>query len=977
MGTNDSKINEIETEERDEYKTLKTTYPELWPGWQTVRLIGQGSYGAVYEIRRETKGFVESAALKVISIPKEESEVTALRSNGMDNVSITNWFDECMQDMLKEYGRMKDMKGHTNIVYCDDFNTVKHDDGLGWDIYIKMELLTALTDVIEQKDFSEVDIIRLGKDMCKALMVCKSKNVVHRDVKPQNIFVSQDGDYKLGDFGVSIISDHTTSAQTAGTYKYMAPEVYFNKPYGSKADIYSLGLVMYWLLNQRRAPFEPLPPQPVMKSNADKARMQRFNGEPLPAPCSGSEELKRIVLKACEFKIEDRYQTAEEMLEDLEGIGKAKRKKPLGKIIGAIAGAALLVGAAVFGISRLGKNQKSIPTEPEPSTVLAVTEPSVPETVATEIAATEPAGIAYDSETMYRIILTASEDMNVKEFNASLDTVKERLDILTGGAEYGFTTYEDTVELILPKDCLYGVDVENALMCYISRPTELFLLDPETAGWFAVPTKIELSREDIESVVVKNGSIEGIDPAEHGITSTTYPYLEMTVTEAVAEKIAAETTEWSGIVLAQDVSLSTWFYMDVVLQEDGRTLCVLNNDIEGNFIELMAYNYSHDILPNAFYYSVEPQVSWIDTAEAFNLGKNQCNEAELSGKAAMVFYTTYNISDTASGDWIDICAVFQERLDALEQPYAIGYEETEDGINAVFKTNPEHLSLEIMELIGSYNYGVTLRMGLKQQSFYSDVVGSIVENADGTLGYSINMDSSDSTALQEFTKGIKEETELILIVNNTPVLSTYIEAPITDGKVVFQNLIANDHEVIQDSNVWMVNLVNSIISGESTSSLYYDRAIFCMDEDGEVASEADFSINYVFDEAGIRKVIANHAPDATVKFSRSSISVYLDLDVDETLAETSTNLVKKIYNDLDFEGSYFDSIGFYLIEEDNDVMERARIFFNKNYFEGRITANGIFKNGRLDKYKQYFSYIVSNSAFYYQKTMGDKNAWDV
>jgi len=293
----------------------KNTFP-AYPGWETVRKIGAGSYGAVYEIERDLFGQKEKAALKVLSVPQSESDVEELYSNGYDDASITEHFRSCLEDTIREYQIMSEMKGHTNIVYCDDIQYVQKDDGFGWDIYIRMELLTSLTKVVDSK-LSEEQVIKLGLDISNALALCRSQNIIHRDIKPQNIFVSKDGDYKLGDFGIAKTVEKTSGGTKIGTYNYMAPEVYNNAPYGHAADIYSLGLVMYWMLNERRMPFVPLPPAVPKSTEIDAARLRRFQGEKLTAPLHGSEELKRIVLKACAYDPKDRYHIAEEMREDL------------------------------------------------------------------------------------------------------------------------------------------------------------------------------------------------------------------------------------------------------------------------------------------------------------------------------------------------------------------------------------------------------------------------------------------------------------------------------------------------------------------------------------------------------------------------------------------------------------------------------------------------------------------------------------
>lgn len=288
-----------------------------WEGWKCVKPIGKGGFGTVYEIQRIQHGITEKAAMKKISIPQSADEVDNLRIEGYDNESIARRFFSFAEDIVREYGIMAQMKGNANIVYCDDYKIVQQDDGFGWDIYIKMELLTPLVKALDQVS-SEAQIIRFGMDMCTALDLCQKRNVIYRDIKPQNILVSDDGVFKLGDFGVARTAEKTTRATVGiGTYQFMAPEVKNERPYGPTVDIYSLGLVMYWLLNERRSPFLPLPPAVPTHSDEQNALKRRFSGEQIPAPRSGSEGLKRIVLKACAFAPKDRYQSAREMREAL------------------------------------------------------------------------------------------------------------------------------------------------------------------------------------------------------------------------------------------------------------------------------------------------------------------------------------------------------------------------------------------------------------------------------------------------------------------------------------------------------------------------------------------------------------------------------------------------------------------------------------------------------------------------------------
>ena len=287
-----------------------------WPGWETVGLIGRGSFGAVYEIQRNVLGNVEKAALKVISIPQNASDIDEMISDGYDNESITSTFQAHLKSIVAEYALMRKMNGSSNIVNCDDVRYVQHDDGFGWDIYIKMELLTPLAKTLTGS-ISDETVIRLAQDMCAALNLCQKHGIIHRDIKPQIIFLSDNGDYKLGDFGVAKTVEKTSGGTKIGTYKYMAPEVYNNQPYGVGADIYSLGMVLYWMLNERRMPFLPLPPERLRAGMDEAARNRRLAGEAFGPPAHGSDQLKQIVMKACAYDPAERYRTAQEMLDDL------------------------------------------------------------------------------------------------------------------------------------------------------------------------------------------------------------------------------------------------------------------------------------------------------------------------------------------------------------------------------------------------------------------------------------------------------------------------------------------------------------------------------------------------------------------------------------------------------------------------------------------------------------------------------------
>ena len=287
-----------------------------YPGFITRKKIGWGSFGEVYEIENN---YGEKAALKVISIPRDESDTEKLLDEGYDNKSIYKRYEDYKEKVIDEYAHMAHLKGCTNIVHCEGISINQHEDRIGWDILIKMELLTPLMKSLGSS-ISEETVIRIGKDICTALTFCEQNNIIHRDIKPENIFVAQDGTYKLGDFGIAKEMSESIGTAKIGTYQYMAPEVFNNERYATRADVYSLGLALYWLLNEKRTPFLPLPPEMPTDSQEKEAQNKRFTGTKIPKPLYGSRRLQNIVLKACSFRPEDRYVSAEEMLKDLNAL---------------------------------------------------------------------------------------------------------------------------------------------------------------------------------------------------------------------------------------------------------------------------------------------------------------------------------------------------------------------------------------------------------------------------------------------------------------------------------------------------------------------------------------------------------------------------------------------------------------------------------------------------------------------------------
>ncbi len=299
-------------------------YGTVFGHWQVHEQLGQGSGGksAVFRLVHESSGTVESA-LKVIGIMEGQGSWTQLSPLAREEYQQT--LAECKQMAEQEVLLMNGLRGRTNIVDYLDHTFIEWSDGnsFGCDMLIRIELLRDLQSELRRgRILSEQEIIAVGKGICSALILCHSKNIIHRDIKPGNIFFNDEGNYKLGDFGIAKIleaSDAAMASTAIGTALYAAPEQ-ISRSYDSRVDIYSLGLVLYELCNCNQLPFVDA------QHGAETASHLRMTGNPLPPPRCSKSALTDVILIACAYRKEDRFQSAEAFFNalcSLDGCGTA------------------------------------------------------------------------------------------------------------------------------------------------------------------------------------------------------------------------------------------------------------------------------------------------------------------------------------------------------------------------------------------------------------------------------------------------------------------------------------------------------------------------------------------------------------------------------------------------------------------------------------------------------------------------------
>ena len=167
------------------------------------------------------------------------------------------------------------------------------------DMYIATEELEPLSKVMRSKDFSDDEITDFGLQMAEILSFLEENNIFHGNIRPENVFVTADGKYKLGGF-----SDFECKATDLD---FSAPEVADNRNPDLTTDIYSVGLIMYCLANDRALPFEG-----GLTTKAEAVKM-RTDGTAITAPKNGNEKLKSIIVIAIQPKNENRWKNAVNM----------------------------------------------------------------------------------------------------------------------------------------------------------------------------------------------------------------------------------------------------------------------------------------------------------------------------------------------------------------------------------------------------------------------------------------------------------------------------------------------------------------------------------------------------------------------------------------------------------------------------------------------------------------------------------------
>jgi len=271
--------------------------------YQVLGVLGVGGMGVVY--RGLDKSVGREVAIKTLSEATEE---------------------------LRQRFQLEARSGvlnHPNIVTVYDFG---EQDGMP---YIVMEYVPgdSLENMLRAgRQFTLIEKLEMVRQACLGLGYAHQKGVIHRDIKPANLMIQPDGHVKIVDFGVARLQSQAGQTQTGmviGTFHYISPERLLGKAADGRADIWSLGCILYLLLTGR-LPFPGDDP-------ATLHRVIREPHDPLSTMLSGyPPALDHLIDRALAKDPDSRYETGEEMASDIEAVNDDLKREHVGDVLASV-----------------------------------------------------------------------------------------------------------------------------------------------------------------------------------------------------------------------------------------------------------------------------------------------------------------------------------------------------------------------------------------------------------------------------------------------------------------------------------------------------------------------------------------------------------------------------------------------------------------------------------------------------------------
>lgn len=239
--------------------------------------------------------------VKIISVPASQKQLDALLLTGAykDSAAAAEYFKSLAEDTVKEVRLLQQLAKLEGFLPYEGWQIVPMEGNeLGYDVYLLGSYKRSLESYLRRNTMTHLSAVNLGIDLCAALSLCRRAGFIYTDLKPSNVFLSGQREYRIGDLGFAKLSAMKyTSMPGKYVSRYTPPELH--DPLATlnpTVDTYAVGIILYQIYNNGELPF------------AVKAPLKY-----LPTPLNADYEMAEIIQKACDPNPRKRYQTPAEM----------------------------------------------------------------------------------------------------------------------------------------------------------------------------------------------------------------------------------------------------------------------------------------------------------------------------------------------------------------------------------------------------------------------------------------------------------------------------------------------------------------------------------------------------------------------------------------------------------------------------------------------------------------------------------------
>lgn len=245
--------------------------------------------------------------VKIISVPASQKQLDALLLTGAykDAAAATEYFKELSDGIVKEAETLQQLAKLEGFLPYDSWQVVPMEDGhLGYHVYLLGSYKRSLEKFLRRNPITHLGAVNLGLDLCAALAICRRAGYLYLDLKPSNIYLTGEREFRIGDLGfVDLKSLKYTGLPSKYRSVYTAPELHDAlATLNPTVDTYAVGMILYQIYNNGQLPFQTKAPT-----------------EALPAPLNADYEMAEIIMKAINPDPRIRWQNPIDMGQALVG----------------------------------------------------------------------------------------------------------------------------------------------------------------------------------------------------------------------------------------------------------------------------------------------------------------------------------------------------------------------------------------------------------------------------------------------------------------------------------------------------------------------------------------------------------------------------------------------------------------------------------------------------------------------------------